>query len=348
MMYSKSIIKLSGMGEITAPINHFGILLGFDTQKKGNFIIPKVNIHDFDIEFDVSKFVFKFDCNACPSTVINFLMNLVKGPVLSKIRSEAQKIVKTKVVDIINEKLLEHYPTTIPVGETMSMGLATTGPIKVKSTYLKAPIDGTFFKTSEGYNRPSEPDLIPSENPINPGEILLFTSPHILNTLSKTIAKTPISINQVIKGYNITIDFDARNYPFKLYTEFDNIVVKGAVNITVPSLDLKLEIGGRSELGLFFRPGDKNNTIYLDPDIDEYSLKFDLFRVYIKGIRVNFNWATGLANYIIGIILNNKTIPKIPIEKSPILPLTATAAVLRLFDTYSEIGVKFDFNLFNE
>ena len=231
----------------------------------------------------------------------------------------------------------------MPVGETMSLTLATTGPIKVNSNYLKAPIDGTFFKTSEGYNRPSEPDVIPSENPINPGEILFFVSPHILKSLSKTISKTPMKFNKEIKGYNVTIAFDPKNYPFELYTEEDNIHVRGAVNITVPSLDMVVEIGGTANVFLEFLSGDKENTIFLSTEIFSESLKFDLFRVYIKGVKVSFNWATGLANYIIDMILDFYEIPLIPVAKSPTLPLTSTHADLKFFDKYTELGVSFVF-----
>ena len=322
--------------------------MGFDVQKKDIHLVPKMNIKDFNINIDSSKLKIDFDWKFCPSVVIDSIIFVFKGTLLNKVKAEAKTVVNTKVIDMINAKLLLNYPIFTPVGESMSLTLAPTAPVKVKSDYIYAPIDGTIFKTSEGYNRPSEPEVIPSENPTNPGEILFFASPHVLNTLSNTLRKLPMKFNKEIKGYNLTIDYNPASYPLNIFTEEDNIHIHGGVNITIPSLDMKIEVGGFANIFLEFLSGDKNNTIYLSMEIFSESIKFDLFRVYIKGVKVSFNWALGLANYIIDMILDFYDIPLIPIAKSPTLPLTATRADLKLFKKYTEVGVSFVFGLEDE
>ena len=73
--------------------------MGFETQKKGEFILPKVNIQDFNIVFDNNHFKLDFDWKLCPPYVIDIILSIFKGTLLNKVKSEARAVVNTKVVD---------------------------------------------------------------------------------------------------------------------------------------------------------------------------------------------------------------------------------------------------------
>jgi hypothetical protein len=56
--YHVLVTNLSGVADMNGPINKVAMNIGFETQEKDGMLIPKINIQDFDINFDKSHFKF--------------------------------------------------------------------------------------------------------------------------------------------------------------------------------------------------------------------------------------------------------------------------------------------------
>ena len=342
-VYEKGIFKIKGTGDISGPISHVGMTMGFGTQPKGKFLIPKISISDFDMLFDKSNWHFEFHCTGCPAKIINFIMNAFKGPLCDKIRKESFKIVDTKITQKINEKFYESYPTLAEINNDLSISLATTGPVSIKSDYLHVPLDATIFLTKDGYNRSFEAPEIPSEDPANPGEIQLYASKYLYQTFVKSINKIPMKFSTQILGFNANIHIDGSKVPIIFSTHDKYLHFEGGGVISIPALFLELDIGATAHLDLFFKSGDKSNMIYIHPEINRDSIKMTTFKVSIFGFKINLTPITSLINPLIKFIANSQVIPTIEVPKSDILPLTATAALVKFFDTYTEAGIAFNF-----
>lgn len=128
--YHVLIADITGVGDITGPISSVSMNLGFETQEKDGMLIPKVNIQDFDIQFDEGNFNFNFDCSMCPGDLANIILNLFKGALLDKIRDEARGVVNDKVVGTVNDALMEGYPLTKELNEEIGIGLVAVNPRK--------------------------------------------------------------------------------------------------------------------------------------------------------------------------------------------------------------------------
>ena len=63
----------------------------------------------------------------------------------------------------------------------------------------------TFFLTKDGYKRQGDGPVVPTYNPQNPGEIMVFFSSYVTDTITTVLNKTPLSF-----------PFKILFYPFKL------------------------------------------------------------------------------------------------------------------------------------
>eukprot|EP00345_Euplotes_harpa_P007133 CAMPEP_0168318768 /NCGR_PEP_ID=MMETSP0213-20121227/668_1 /TAXON_ID=151035 /ORGANISM="Euplotes harpa, Strain FSP1.4" /LENGTH=441 /DNA_ID=CAMNT_0008319883 /DNA_START=33 /DNA_END=1354 /DNA_ORIENTATION=- len=336
--YEVLFIKVSGTGDISGPINNLHMTMGFETQPKENFLIPKINIQDFDISFNEGGFDFKFDCGGCPSDVINLILNAFKGPLLDEVRNQARGVVNSQVVDQVNGQFMALYPTTLAVTSDISVCVATTGPLSVKTDYLRVPADFTIFLAKEGYNRQFDAPEFPSEDPANPGEVQLYASKYVYQSFDQSISKLPMRFDTTLYGFDVQIDVDGTKVPIVFETQNNNLHFSGGAIVTVPALSTVVEFKAHTDLAFSFRGGDSTNMVYIDPDVNTSSLKFDTLVVTVYGYRLDLSFSTGFVNYLIGLGLNHVVIPDIAVPKVAALPLTATAALVKFFDIYTEGG----------
>lgn len=345
--YSILFFTINGEGDIDGPISNLNMLIGFETQDKGGFLIPKINIKYFDMGIDPLLWRFHFDCSACPSGVADLLLELFKTQLIDKIKEEARNVVNEKVADIVNEALKEKYPLTTPVTDLISVSLANTGPVKVKSNYLSVPLDATVFLTAEGYNRRFDAPEIPSENPENPGEIQLYASSYLYDTLEDTLNKIPMSFDFNIYGYDSNFKIDGSKNPLEIKTKDKALHgVFGGI-FDVPGLKVQAEVLAETNFDFTFKHGDELNMVYVDIDFNEESLKFKKLKLTVYGYTFDLSILEGMMNYMIGKVINMIVLPTLPVIKIQALPLTATAAIINFFDTYTEAGLAFNFGLDN-
>jgi hypothetical protein len=319
--------------------------IGLETQEKDGFLIPKVNIQDFDISFDAGSFSFDFDCSACPGDLANLLLELFKGPLLDEIRNQAKNVVNSEVVGKVNEILREEFPVSVVLSDGLSMSSATTGPVKIKTDYLNVPIDATIFLTNEGYNRPFDAPEIPTEDPDHPGEILLFISEYVYQTATKSANMIPMTFQHSVLGFDTTIEIDGTKVPIKLDTRDGHLHVLGGAIVSVPFFRTVIEIGASADIDLTFRAGDSDHMFFVNPGINRSSMKFTDLKLKIFGIPLNFNLFNPIINFFVTLILDWVAFPEFAIPKLDLMPITATTAKVDFFDTYTLAGIAFNFGL---
>jgi hypothetical protein len=343
--YKVLIITISGVGDIRGPISHLSMLIGFETQEKDGAIIPKINIQDFDIGIDSGAWDFHFDCSACPPGIADLLLNLFKGELVGKIKDEARNVVNTQIADMVNNVLLESYPLQAAVTDTISLSTATTSVVKVKANYLSVPLDATIFLTEEGYARQFEAPEIPFESESNPGELMFFASTYLFDTFESTINKTPFDIPLSIMGYDASFKIDGTKVPLELKTQNKNLHASLGGIFELPAWKFEAEVGIETNIDLFFPNGDEANMVYVDADVNKDSLKFTKFKISFYGWNFNLSFVTGIVNFLIGNVINLFVLPSIPVAKIEALPLTSTGSQVNFFETYTELGLAFNFGL---
>jgi hypothetical protein len=341
--YKKSILKFSGTGDVKGPISNVRMILGFDTQEKDGFLVPKMSITDFNISLEKKQWHFHFNCKGCIAKINDLILNAFKGPLVDKIKSEARKVVNNKVADIVNKQILERYPLSVPLTNEISISTATTGPVSVRSDFVSVPVDSTIYLTEEGYNRPFEAPEAPKENPDNPGEIILVATKYVFQTLERTINKVPMSFETRVLGLAVRIDIDGSRVPLEIDTRNNELHVLGGAVITIPFLRTSIEIGASSDIDLFFKPGDSENMIFVEPDLDRASMKLTTFSITMFGFRLEFGFLLNFINALVAPLINMFMLNRIAIPKLEQLPLTATAAIVDFQETYTEAGIAFNF-----
>ena len=341
--YEIAFIKISGTGDINGPISNVHMTIGFETQPKGNFQIPKINVQNYDISFDKGGFDFKFDWGGWPSDVINLILNALKGPLLDKIRDESRGIVSSQVSNAVNSIFQAGYPVSVALDNNFSLATATVGTLNVKSDYLSVPLDATLYMTKDGYNRPSEGEVFPSEDTTNPGEIQLFVGQYAFRCLEGSINKLPLSFDTTFYGFPVKIDIDGTKYPLKLSTKNENLHAAFGAKITVPSFSLFIVFEGQADFSFKFKNGDSTNMIYIDPDVNRKTLALDTLKINIYGWNFDLTSAGPWILWVVEYFIDGYILPVIAIPKQAALPLTATAAVLKFFDTHAMGGISFNF-----
>lgn len=341
--YEISFIKISGTGDISGPVRNVHMTIGFETQPKGNFMIPKINVQNYDIDFDKGGFDFKFDWGGCPGDVISFILNALRGPLLDKVRDESRGIVSSQVANVVNNFFQMGYPVSVAVNDYFSIATSTVGALNVKSDYLSVPIDATVFLTKEGYNRQGDGELFPSEDPTNPGEIQLFVGQYTFRWLENSINKIPVHYETSIYGLGIQVDIDGSKYPLKFSTKDGNLHVEFGSKISIPSISLFIDIVGGADFTFAFKNGDSTNMIYVDPDVNRQTLQLSTLKLSLFGWNFDLSAAGPWIVWIVEQFIDRIILPVIPIPKQSALPLTATAAVLKFFDTHAMGGIAFNF-----
>ena len=345
--YKKLILEVSGVGDIEGPISHLSMMIGFENQEKDGMLIPKINIQDFDMGINSGDWHFHFDCSACPPGIADLLLDLFKSDLIKKIKDEAKSVVDNKVGDIVNEALMEQYPLQTAATDEISVSLATTGPVTVTEDFLHVPLDSTVFLTSQGYNRPFDAPVIPTEDPDNPGEIQLFASTYLYETFEQSINQVPMEFTTSIMGFQAIFKINGTACPFELKTQDKNLHAAFGGALSIPSLNIDVILAAEANIDFFFDNGDSTNMIYIDPDINTNSLKFTKLKMTIYGYTIDLTAFKILINVFIKGFINFYALQPIAIAKLEALPLTSTAAEVDFYENYTEAGVAFNFGLDN-
>lgn len=339
------LFSITGVGDIRGTVDNVGMNVSFETQDKEGKLIPKINIQDFTINFDAQSFDFQLDCSACPGNIASLLLNTFRGPLLDRVSNEATSIANSRMAQTLNARILNSYPLTANLSSELSMSLANMGPIVVRSDFIKAKIDGTIFLSQEGYNRPVQAPEIPVENPENPGEAILFISKYMYETLQISLNKVPLSFDTSLWLFALNIKVDGRANPIEISTPNNTLHISGGAVATIPRLGLIYDVAASTNLYFNIYPGDSQNMLFIDPEVNQKTLRLVRFRFTFFGLTLNLSFLTGIANWFISWLISRVVFPVISVPKIDALPLVATSAMLSFYEKYTEAGIAFNFGM---
>jgi hypothetical protein len=339
--YSVFGFTVSGTGDITGEISYIFMNMIFLTQDKEGHLIPKVDIKDFDINFNASEFRFDFNCNACPGNVVNIILNAMRGPLLNQVRNQARRVFDAQVVTRVNDMLKERFPTSVSINNELSLSTANMGPIKITKEFLFAGIDGTIFLTNEGYSRPFNAPNMEIKGFKSEGEILVFISDYVEKTAEKSLNKMPISFQTSLLGMTVNVDVDGTRHPIDFTTNEKGLHVSGGVTISIPLFRTVYDIGASADVEINFKAGSSRNMFYIDPYINRNSLRFTSLRITFLGIPINLSWFSGLINFFVALIMDWVVFPEISIPQPGLLQAKAHNAQIQFLKDFTVAAFQF-------
>lgn len=321
--YKKSILKVSGSASANGVIDEISLLLKFGNQLKDGFLIPSFSIKNMKISIDKDKWNFNFDWKHCPGKIVDMASNIAKGMILKKMRNKIADFVHSRLAELINNKILSAYPTSAKITDNLSIWTGLSGPLRVRSNYIQAPLDATIFLSSEGYNRPLDAPYISNKIEINSGLVRVQFSDYIYDTLTASLSKIPINFNTKQYGYDITVEVNPSKTPMKLRNSDGKLNLSFNTKISIPDLYTSLDFESTIEVALGFSPGDDKNVIYLLPQFNLSSIKYTAPSISFFGVSIPIGPFSWLLNSLSEKLLSKYSNPTIRIPKMSGLLITA-------------------------
>jgi len=341
--YSKSFISVSGSATIRGTIQNLGMNIVMAKLVENQFVIPQILVQDTNVQMDKGGFDVSLHCSGCPGEVEKWISDYMKDDLLNEIHDQIQAQIPAQANSIGNAILTKSYPRTIALYNNIDIATALTDAIVVEDDHLEVFIDATVFPSEEGYKRPEEAKVIPHYNPKDPGEIMVFLSEYLVDTLSVTLGKGVQTYNLTIMGiaYQVSIDPDVG--ATSLSFEEGDFILKMSPSIVAPTFGVGLQFGASMKLNPTISSGDAKNMMSVTPTIKEMSLSS--INVTIGETTFDISAVTDYLNGFIKGFLNAFVIPKIPVKKQPVLPLYVTNSELDFHPDYSELGLLFKFGM---
>jgi hypothetical protein len=317
--YKESFFKEGGSAKVTGPVDSVYLGIKFNQGKKGNFIIPQIAVDDFKLNLDKHKMHLDFKCHHCPGEIEKLIEKFLKDTLISEVTKQIAKQVPSQVKSIGNQMIQQDYPTTFTLYNDIDICTAMTGTIAVKDDHMEVPLDATIFLHPQGYKRQSDAGQMPTYNPKDPGEFMLFINEYLLDTLGSTL-------NQVVETYTTSImgiTIEAKLDPSKGATKlrFDDGDFYADINpiITIPLVNASISFEATTKLDPKINKGDKENMFFVSPYLK--SLKMNKLIVNLNGDSYDISFAADFLNGVIEQAINIGIIPAVPIPKLSSLPL---------------------------
>jgi hypothetical protein len=339
--YSKSIISIGGSAEIDGTIGGIAMGIAMSTAPADQMFVPQIGINGFILNLDKGAFNLDFHCDNCPGEVEKLISDYLKDQLIDQVQAQIQAQVPTQMTAVGNQILQNSYPKIFNLYNNIDIATGLVASIIVNDDYLSLPLDGTIFLDSEGYNRPGITPDMPSYNPKDPGEIMMFFNEYLVDTLTTTLNKESQTYQGTILGFAFQASLDPSVAQTILTFEEGDFNIKATPKITFTSLKLGFELGAIAKINPKILKGDATNMFSIVPQVKGLSLTS--LKVFILGIPINLSFGISLLNPLIQMLLNMAVVPTIAIPKLQIMPLHVTDSELDFHNSYSEFGILFDF-----
>lgn len=339
--YKKSIVSLSGEAKVTGPINELGLNLAMGKKEDGEFTIPQISVPTFNLNMDKHAFHLDFKCGGCPGFVEDLISSVLKDTLIDKVKDAIQSQVPSQVDSIGNQVLQDSYPRTMNLYQDIDVATSLTDQITVADDHLEVPLDATVFPHAQGYKRPSDAEDMPHYNPNDPGEIMMFMSSYLANTLSDTLNTDVHSYEITVLGMNYKVSLDPAVGKSAIAFEEGDFSVTVNPTILATAFGVGLEFGATATLDPKISNGDATNMFSVTPTIK--ALEMNSLKIIASGQKIDISAVKDYLNAVIKGALNVAVIPTIPVAKQDILKLHVTNSELDFHKGYTEFGVLFDF-----
>ena len=310
---------------------------------EGSYFIPQIGVNNFSLDMDKGAFNLEFKCNHCPGEVEKLISKFLKDKLMDAVKSAIISQTPSQVTSIGNGMLQKSYPRAVTLYNNIDIATALIGEVAVQDDHIQVPLDATFFLHSKGYNRPGPAPEIPTYNPKNPGDIMMFMSPYLISTLGNTLNQDLQSYKIAFLGVDFVVSLDPAQGSSSFNFEDQDFSATLNPTISAPSFGVGIQIGASAKIDPKIRNGDATNMFYVTPRIKSLSLK--TLKIMIGSTPIDISFVAGYLNQAITMLLNLGLIPDIAIKKMDILALHVTNSQLDFHKEYSEFGILFDFGL---
>ena len=103
---------------------------------------------------------------------------------------------------------MQKYPRSVTLYNNIDIATALIDEVAVQDDQIQVPLDATFFLHSKGYNRPGPAPEIPTYNPKNPGDVMVFLSPYLISTLGNTLSQDIQTYKINFMGIDFVVSLD--------------------------------------------------------------------------------------------------------------------------------------------
>ena len=163
--------------------------------------LPFIDISVEDAEFDFLSMDVKIESQNIPEATRNYVISTMKSRTLVKVLEDSKRIIQELVTKSGDQVVRDNFKTLYIIPHTtVNFRTVIVEQPLINSDYLLFPIDGVFFKESDGYNRDIEP------LPLN-----YFSSEKLATTVMSNASMTYLL--RALKGYKydfkvLLIDFE--------------------------------------------------------------------------------------------------------------------------------------------
>lgn len=339
--YSKSIISESGSAKITGTLDGMLMNIAMTSLPDGQFIIPQIDVQNFDLNFNKGQFHLDFHCSGCPGFVEDLIEKFLKDTLLDEVKSQIKSQVPKQLLSAGNKVLHDSYPRTFNVYENFGIATSLTDKILVTDTHLEVPLDATVFRFDQGFSRPSDAGDMPHYNSQDPGEVMAFFSNYLLSTLKDTVDTEGFKYQANILGMDYELSLPVSTGLGDLSFEEGDFSITATPTIFASAYNVGIEFSATAKLSPTIKPGDATNMLSVVPTIK--SLKMNTLNLILPTQKVDISAVADYLNALIESVMNMLIIPTVKIPKLSVLPLQVTSTELDFHSGYSEFGVLFSF-----
>jgi len=268
--------------------------------------------------------------------MINLIIKMFKSKIVGEILGKVVGKVNDKAKELLNQQIKDKYPVQFNTPYDVSLQSAVTNNPNIVDNGMIVSVDGTFFQTSQGYHRISEPNEIKINND-DQHLIDLYISEFTANSLLTSI------YGKEFKFENKFFEFYFKSSTMHPSITFENGVIEvknfmfnfsSRILIVFSSLDASLN--GKFKIKKF---DAKKRTIELqiiDLEFDEFDIHsdFHFLHEYSNIIRLMIQ--------IIARSIDKKEI-KVPALNLP-LDIDFYDIDFDMHDNQMKIGVDFNVN----
>jgi hypothetical protein len=339
--YKKSIVSESGSAKISGTLDGMAMNIAMSSMTEDQFIIPQIDVQNFDLAFNKGKFNLDFKCHNCPKFVEKLIRKLLGDKLLKIVRDQIKSQVPKQLLSAGNKALHDTYPRTVNVYGNFGLATALTNTIVVTENHLEVPLDATVFRFDQGFSRSGATSDMPHYNTKDPGEIMMFFNNYLLSTFKNTVDVEGFTYKTTILAMDYELTLPAATGLSDLKFEEGDFIITASPTIVATAYNVGLELTATAKLTPTIKPGDATNMLSVVPTIK--SLSMSSINVIISGEKYDISAAADYLNGVIEGMLNQFVIPTIGIPKLPVLPLQATKNELDFHSGYGEFGVLFEF-----
>jgi hypothetical protein len=304
----KFMIKESGSFSVKLLLNELIVKAIFTEEAGLDLMTPQISVELVDLDIPSDYMDVKLKLNYIPSILSNFLVKLVKGTVIDKIKSFLIDFMPNEGSSRVNAIIKSEYPNEIDLyQDQLKMSSLLTSPVQVKSDRLMINIDALSYAKSKGKGKRKFPSHMMFSN--DDGNSIVFgISQEMIETAAKSLIGD-IFNNEFNRGsgnFKANFKTNINDNSFAIWEsgmKFQKVLVNGAVSYLGFTFDINFNMDLSFKVNQIDFVNKKFFITINKIDLFDYEFKSNIpiiqsLGVYIQGLIEAF-----------GILVKNYSIP---------------------------------------